>query len=125
MQTSKKKERSDDLNSDTEGQAEKVTKPVTIEDLETKLKKLGLDTDLFVCRVIRDPDKGWKYIIHDINWYPKNRATFESYSVAATSRVLTRIYKERLVAKEKELSEARDKVAREHEDNAYKIRQGE
>lgn len=95
MQTSKKKEQSDDLNKDPEKQVKKNEKPVTIEDLEAKLKKLGLDKDLFVCRRIRDPDKGWKYIIHDIDWFPVNRAIFESYSSLAVSRKMTKIYKER------------------------------
>lgn len=36
----------------------KPTEQLTIKDLEAKLKKLGLDTDLFVRKVIRDPDKG-------------------------------------------------------------------
>ncbi len=69
-------------------QTKKVAKLVTIEDLEAKLKKLGLDKDLFVYRGIRDPDKGWKYFIHDSNWYPTNRATFESYSAVVPSRSL-------------------------------------
>jgi len=41
MQTSKKRDRSDDLNKDVKGKVKKVANPVTIEDLEAKLKKLG------------------------------------------------------------------------------------
>lgn len=71
------------------------TKQLTIKDLEAKLKQLGLDKDLFVRIAIRNPDKPKKYIIHDINWYPANRAIFESTSPLAVSRKVTAIYKER------------------------------
>ena len=68
---------------------------LTIVDLEAKIKKLGLDKDLFVRVAISNPDKPQKYIIHDLDWNFQKPATFESVSAIAVSRKLSKIHKER------------------------------
>mgnify|MGYP000246920805 CR=1 FL=1 len=72
---------------------------LTIVDLEAKIKKLGLDKDLFVRVAISNPDKPQKYIIHDLDWNFQKPATFESVSAIAVSRKLSKIHKERQAAK--------------------------
>lgn len=79
--------------------AKKPAKQLTIEDLEAKIKELGLDKDLFVCVGLRNPDRPQKYIIHDTKWNHHIPGIFESTSAIAVSRKLTKIYKERQAAK--------------------------
>ena len=68
---------------------------LTVVDLEAKIKKLGLDKDLFIRVAIRNPDKPQKYIIHDLDWNFQKPATFESVSAIAVSRKLSKIHKKR------------------------------
>jgi hypothetical protein len=80
----------------------KHAEPLTIEDLEAKLKKLGLDKDLFVRYAFsfnkNDDTLQKSYIIHDANWSMCTEPTFRSKSALLVSRQLTKIHKERQAA---------------------------
>ena len=73
----------------------KSVKKLTIEDIEAKIKQLGLDKDLLVTVTAWRLDKPQEYTVYDINWNLLKPAIFKSKSAIAVSRKLSRIHKER------------------------------
>lgn len=73
----------------------KSVKKLTIEDLEAKIKQLGLDKDLLVTVTAWRLDKPQEYTVYDINWNLLKPAIFKSKSAIAVSRKLSKIHKER------------------------------
>lgn len=79
--------------------AKKSAKQLAIEDLEAKVKQLGLDKDLFVTVTAVRSDKPQEYAVHNIDWNLPKPTIFKSKSAIAVSRKLTKIHKERQAAK--------------------------
>lgn len=73
----------------------KSVKKLTIEDLEAKIKQLGLDKDLLVTVTAWRLDKPQEYTVYDVNWNLLKPAIFKSKSAIAVSRKLSKIHKER------------------------------
>lgn len=94
-------ERLDRINKEAEEEKaalppiKKSAKKLTIEDLEAKIKQLGLGKDLFITATVARPDKPQEYAVHNIDWNLPKPTIFKSKSAIAVSRKLTKIHKER------------------------------